>query len=283
MTGGRTASARIGSSTAPILSFDSVVKRYGTIEALSGVAFQVNRGEVVCLIGPSGSGKSTLLRCANALEAIDGGRVVFDGVDVQDARSDVRKLRRRMGMVFQNFELFPHLTVLRNVAIGPMTVLGMPRKAAEARAMDLLRKVGLRDKAAQHPAALSGGQQQRVAIARALAMQPDVMLFDEPTSALDPETIGEVLSVMKRLADEGMTMVVVTHEMDFAKRVANWVVVFDRGKVVEQGPPRQIFEQPTVARTRDFLSHLGWHGESLAAADPLIDRAAPDAGRGATP
>src|SRR5262249_1826907 len=155
-------------------------------------------------------------------------------------------------------------TVVSNIAVGPITVLGMKREAAEARAMDLLRKGGLAEKAAHHPAALSGGQQQRVAIARALAMQPDVMLFDQPTSALDPEPTGEVLSVMKRLADEGMTMVVVTHEMDFAKRVANWVVVFDRGRVVEQGPPRQIFEQPTVARTRDFLSHLGWHGESLA-------------------
>jgi polar amino acid transport system ATP-binding protein len=262
---------RVGADVAPILAFDGIVKRYGALEALAGVTFQVNRGEVVCLIGPSGSGKSTLLRCANALEGIDGGRVVFDGIGVQDKATDARKLRRRMGMVFQNFELFPHLTVLSNVAVGPVTVLGMKRAAAEARAMDLLRKVGLAEKAAQHPAALSGGQQQRVAIARALAMQPDVMLFDEPTSALDPETIGEVLSVMKRLADEGMTMVVVTHEMDFAKRVANWVVVFDRGKVVEQGPPRQIFEQPTVARTRDFLSHLGWHGESLAAADPLVE------------
>jgi polar amino acid transport system ATP-binding protein len=148
----------------------------------------------------------------------------------------------------------------------------MDREDADARAMDLLRKVGLADKAKRHPAALSGGQQQRVAIARALAMQPDVMLFDEPTSALDPETIGEVLSVMKRVADEGMTMVVVTHEMDFAKRVADWVVVFDLGRVVEQGPPRQVFEQPTVARTRDFLSHLGWHGESLAAAGKLVDK-----------
>ena len=228
---------RIGSGGAPILTFEGVFKRYGALEALAGVTFQVNRGEVVCLIGPSGSGKSTLLRCANALEPIDDGRVVLDGVDVHDRRTDARKLRRRMGMVFQNFELFPHLTVLRNVAVGPITVLGMARAEAAARATELLHKVGLADKAAQHPAALSGGQQQRVAIARALAMRPDVMLFDEPTSALDPETIGEVLSVMKRLADEGMTMVVVTHEMDFAKRVGNWIVVFDHGKVVEQGPP----------------------------------------------
>jgi polar amino acid transport system ATP-binding protein len=263
---------RIGAAGLPILVFDAVVKRYGTLEALSGISFAVNRGECVCLIGPSGSGKSTLLRCANALETIDGGTVTFDGIDLQAPHADTRRLRRRMGMVFQNFELFPHLTVLRNISIAPTTVLAMRREDADARAMDLLRKVGLADKAERHPAALSGGQQQRVAIARALAMQPDVMLFDEPTSALDPETIGEVLSVMKRLADEGMTMVVVTHEMDFAKRVADWVVVFDQGRVVEQGPPQQIFERPTVVRTRDFLSHLGWHGESLAAAGKLVEK-----------
>ena len=273
---------RVGGAAAPMLAFADVVKRYGALEALSGITFQVNRSEVVCLIGPSGSGKSTLLRCANVLETIDGGRVVFDGIDLQDKQSDVRKLRQRMGMVFQNFELFPHLTVLRNVAIGPLTVLGMARDAAEARAAELLRKVGLADKAGQHPAALSGGQQQRVAIARALAMQPDVMLFDEPTSALDPETVGEVLGVMKALADEGMTMVVVTHEMDFAKRVADWVVVFDRGRVIEQGPPRQIFEQPTVPRTREFLSHLGWHGEALTGAGPLVDRAGGEQERSAS-
>ena len=273
---------RVGGAAAPMLAFADVVKRYGALEALSGITFQVNRGEVVCLIGPSGSGKSTLLRCANVLETIDGGRVVFDGIDLQDKQSDVRKLRQRMGMVFQNFELFPHLTVLRNVAIGPLTVLGMARDAAEARAAELLRKVWLADKARQHPAALSGGQQQRVAIARALAMQPDVMLFDEPTSALDPETVGEVLGVMKALADEGMTMVVVTHEMDFAKRVGDWIVVFDRGRVIEQGPPRQIFEQPTVPRTREFLSHLGWHGEALTGAGPLVDRAGGEQERSAS-
>jgi polar amino acid transport system ATP-binding protein len=171
-------------------------------------------------------------------------------------------VRRRMGMVFQNFELFPHLTVTRNITIGPSTVLRLVRPAAEERARRLLAKVGLSDKADVHPAALSGGQQQRVAIARALAMEPALMLFDEPTSALDPETIGEVLSVMKALADEGMTMLVVTHEMDFARRVADRVIVFDRGRVIEEGPPRQIFEAAKVARTRDFLSHLGWHGES---------------------
>jgi polar amino acid transport system ATP-binding protein len=255
---------RVGGERAPILTFENVVKRYGQLEALRGVSCQVNRGEVVCLIGPSGSGKSTLLRCANALEVLDGGRITFDGKDVHAAGKDARKVRQRMGMVFQNFELFPHLTVLRNVTIGPTTVLRRERDEADKRARALLAKVGLSDKAGQHPAALSGGQQQRVAIARALAMEPALMLFDEPTSALDPETIGEVLSVMKALADEGMTMVVVTHEMDFAKRVADWVVVFDQGRVIEQGPPKQIFEAATVQRTREFLSHLGWHGESIA-------------------
>ena len=174
--------------------------------------------------------------------------------------NESRKVRRRMGMVFQNFELFPHKSAVDNVAIGPMTVLGMNQTEARDRAMKLLEKVGLSDKANNFPSGLSGGQQQRVAIARALAMEPEVMLFDEPTSALDPETIGEVLNVMKRLAEEGMTMVVVTHEMAFARCVANWVVVFDHGKVVEQGPPEQIFETPNAERTRDFLSHLGWNG-----------------------
>jgi len=264
MSGATNPAGRVGAGQAPILTFENVTKRYGQLEALRGVSCQVNRGEVVCLIGPSGSGKSTLLRCANALEVLDGGRITFDGADVHAAGADARKVRQRMGMVFQNFELFPHLTVFRNVTIGPMTVLKLEREKAEARARALLAKVGLADKAGQHPAALSGGQQQRVAIARALAMEPALMLFDEPTSALDPETIGEVLSVMKALADEGMTMVVVTHEMDFAKRVADWVVVFDQGRVIEQGPPRQIFEAATVQRTREFLSHLGWHGESIA-------------------
>jgi polar amino acid transport system ATP-binding protein len=249
---------RVGHDGAPILVFEDVEKRYGSVVALAGVSFHVNRGEVVCLIGPSGSGKSTLLRCANGLETIEGGRIVFESIDLRDPRTNLVRVRQRIGMVFQHFELFPHMTALRNVMAGPLTVLRMARSDAEARARELLRKVGLVDKALNHPAELSGGQQQRIAIARALAMEPDVMLFDEATSALDPETIGEVLSVMKRLADEGMTMVVVTHEMDFAKRVADWVVVFDQGQVIEQGPPAQIFERATVTRTREFLSHLGW-------------------------
>jgi polar amino acid transport system ATP-binding protein len=255
----------------PILVFENVGKRYGDIVALNGVSLSIGGGEVVCLIGPSGSGKSTLLRCANALDPIDCGRVLFEGQEVRSANPKAARLvRRRMGMVFQNFELFPHLTVLQNITIGPRTVLKLDAVAAEKRAHALLEKVLLADKATVHPSALSGGQQQRVAIARALAMEPALMLFDEPTSALDPETIGEVLSVMKTLADEGMTMLVVTHEMDFARRVADRVAVFDKGRVIEEGPPKQIFEAAKVARTRDFLSHLGWHGESIVEAAKIL-------------
>lgn len=253
-----------------ILVFENVSKRYGDIVALDGVSLSIARGEVVCLIGPSGSGKSTLLRCANALEPLDGGRVLFEGSEARSADSSARLLRRRMGMVFQNFELFPHLTVLQNITIGPRTVLKLDAAAAEKRAHTLLAKVLLSEKATVHPAALSGGQQQRVAIARALAMEPALMLFDEPTSALDPETIGEVLSVMKTLADEGMTMLVVTHEMDFARRVADRVIVFDKGRVIEEGTPTQVFEAAKVARTREFLNHLGWHGESIVEAAKIL-------------
>lgn len=246
--------------TKPILRATDVRKQYGQVKALAGVSLEVYRGEVICLIGPSGSGKSTLLRTLNALEPIDGGQVIFDGIDIHARRTDLPRIRQRMGMVFQNFELFPHMSALGNVAVGPRHILKLSREEAETRARELLGKVGLADKVGMHPAELSGGQQQRVAIARALAMRPDMMLFDEPTSALDPETIGEVLSVMKRLADEGMTMVVVTHEMTFAARVADRVAVFDRGLIIEVGPPKQIFEAPTTARTRDFLRHLGWDG-----------------------
>jgi polar amino acid transport system ATP-binding protein len=246
--------------TEPVLVYRDVRKLFGNFVALAGVSTQVAKGEVVCLIGPSGSGKSTLLRCTNGLETIDGGEILFDGVALPRDEQGMRRMRRRMGMVFQNFELFPHKTALANVALGPKTVLGMAEEEANRRAETLLDKVGLADKAASHPANLSGGQQQRVAIARALAMEPEVMLFDEPTSALDPETIGEVLDIMKRLAEEGMTMIVVTHEMSFARRVADRVVVFERGAIIEEGPPAQIFEAPLVARTREFLSHLGWSG-----------------------
>jgi polar amino acid transport system ATP-binding protein len=252
--------ARKGADRRPIVVYDGIVKRFGHVTVLDQVSAKVHPGEVVCLIGPSGSGKSTLLRCTNALESIDGGRVWFDSVALPAAESQRRHVRRRMGMVFQNFELFPHMTALQNVAVGRETVLGDTRVAARTRAQKLLDKVGLAPQADAYPATLSGGQQQRVAIARALAMDPEVMLFDEPTSALDPETIGEVLGVMKQLALEGMTMIVVTHEMTFARRVGNWVIVLDHGRIVEEGFPSQIFERPREVRTRDFLSHLGWAG-----------------------
>jgi len=243
-----------------MISIKNVSKWYGTFQVLTDCSTEVAKGEVVVVCGPSGSGKSTLIKCVNALEPFQKGEITVEGVSVGDARTDLPKLRSRIGMVFQNFELFPHKTALGNIAVGPMTVLGTPRDKAEKQAHGLLGKVGLADKAASYPFQLSGGQQQRVAIARALAMEPEVMLFDEPTSALDPETIGEVLNVMKQLAEEGMTMVVVTHEMTFAQRVADWVVVMDRGAIIEQGPPEQIFQAPTVERTRSFLSHLGWSG-----------------------
>jgi polar amino acid transport system ATP-binding protein len=255
-----TAFARKNADKPPMLVYEDVRKRYGSFIALDGVSLHVNAGEVVCLIGPSGSGKSTLLRCTNALETIDGGEIRFEGRPLPTKDSEIRQIRQRMGMVFQSFELFPHQTALENVTIGLTTVRKMAAEEAKARALALLAKVGLADKTANYPANLSGGQQQRVAIARALAMEPHVMLFDEPTSALDPETVGEVLNVMRNLAQEGMTMIVVTHEMSFAQRVANWVVVFERGQLLEQGPPQQIFEAPTVERTRDFLGHLGWNG-----------------------
>src|SRR3954454_12876667 len=257
-----TANAKIrrGGGDEPVLAYHKVSKRFGDLVALKGVSAEVRKGEVVCLIGPSGSGKATLLRCTNGLELIDDGEIALDGKLLPRDWNGMRRVRQRMGMVFQNFELFPHKTVLGNVTVGPRTVLRMPRKAAEKRALDLLEKVGLSDKAPNYPSQLSGGQQQRVAIARHLAMEPEVMLFDEPTSALDPETIGEVLSVMAQLANEGMTMVVVTHEMTSARRVADWIIVMDGGAIIEQGPSEQIFDAPTVDRTREFLSHLGWSG-----------------------
>ena len=243
----------------PILSFENVRKAFGGVSALDGITIDIHAGDVVCLIGPSGSGKSTLLRCANALEVPDSGRVVFGGREVNAAAKDVRLIRRRMGMVFQNFELFPHLRAVANVAVGLTTVLGKDRASAREQAMQLLRKVGLSEHADKYPSQLSGGQQQRVAIARALAMNPTLMLFDEPTSALDPEMINEVLDVMTALARDGMTMMCVTHEMGFARRVAHRVVFMDAGQVVEVGTPQDFFAAPKSDRGKQFLSKILTH------------------------
>ncbi|WP_137936886.1 amino acid ABC transporter ATP-binding protein [Chitinivorax sp. B] len=234
----------------------SLQKAYGQVQVLRGINCEIAEKEVVCVIGPSGSGKSTFLRCINALEEISGGEVVVNGVSVHDPKTDINKFREDVGMVFQRFNLFPHMTVLDNICLAPMTVRKVSRDEAVNRAKELLVKVGLSNKADAYPNQLSGGQQQRVAIARALAMRPKVMLFDEPTSALDPEMVGEVLDVMKSLAEEGMTMVIVTHEMGFAKEVADRVFFIDQGVIMEQGSPDQIFGAAQNERTRDFLSKV---------------------------
>lgn len=242
-------------------------KSFGELQILKGISLQVRRGEVVVLIGASGSGKTTFIRCINLLEDIQGGRIRVngramgyrersDGSLVRDSERNIARQRRDIGMVFQRFNLFPHMTALENIIEAPIQVLGVPRAQALEQARGLLARVGLADKASHYPSMLSGGQQQRVAIARALAMKPQAMLFDEPTSALDPETVGEVLQVMKELAEEGMTMVVVTHEMGFAREVADRVVVLDQGELIEQGPPEQIFSRPSHPRTRAFLSRV---------------------------
>ena len=231
-------------------------KRFGELEVLRGVDFHVEPGEVVCVIGPSGSGKSTLLRCVNLLEQPTSGRVVIEGVDITDPDCDVDAIRRRIGMVFQQFNLFPHLTVLENLTIAQRKVLRRSRGEADDVAQRMLARVGLTEKAGEYPARLSGGQQQRVAIARALAMEPDMMLFDEVTSALDPELIGEVLNVMRGLAEDGMTMIVVTHEMGFARQVADRVVFMDEGVVVEDGTPAQVLGDPQRKRTQRFLAQV---------------------------
>jgi polar amino acid transport system ATP-binding protein len=234
----------------------AVVKRFGRFVALDRVSFDVADGEKVVVIGPSGSGKSTLLRAINGLETIDGGRILVDGVDVHDSATDINRVREEVGMVFQSFNLFPHKTVLENLTLAQIVVRRRSRAEAGDRAMGLLRKVGIPEKADAYPSQLSGGQQQRVAIARALAMGPKLMLFDEPTSALDPEMIGEVLEVMKNLASDGMTMVVVTHEMGFAREVADRVIFMDAGAIVEAGPPAQLFGAPCQERTKLFLGQI---------------------------
>ncbi|GAU09268.1 amino acid ABC transporter ATP-binding protein [Desulfoplanes formicivorans] len=240
----------------PIIRIENVYKFFGTLKALDNVSLSVNPGEKVVIIGPSGSGKSTLLRSINRLESIDRGRIIVDGKDVNARENDINAIRQELGMVFQSFNLFPHKTVLQNLTMAPIRLKKIPQAQAEKTAMTLLDKVGIPDKANVYPAMLSGGQQQRVAIARALAMNPKIMLFDEPTSALDPEMIGEVLDVMVKLAREGMTMVVVTHEMGFAKEVADRVIFMDGGVIVEQGTPEHFFENPEHPRTKKFLSQI---------------------------
>lgn len=231
-------------------------KSFGKNNVLKGIDEHIEKGEVVVVIGPSGSGKSTFLRCLNLLESPTSGKIVFEGNDITDKGTDINKIREKMGMVFQQFNLFPHKTVLQNLTIAPIKVKGLSKQEAEKKAMELLNRVGLADKAEAYPSSLSGGQKQRIAIARALAMEPDVMLFDEPTSALDPEMVGEVLSVMNDLAKEGMTMVVVTHEMGFAREVGDRILFMDNGGIVEEGSPEEVFTNPKNPRTIDFLSKV---------------------------
>ena len=234
-------------------------KAFGDLEVLQGIDFTVETGEVVCVLGPSGSGKSTLLRCLNRLEEPNGGQILIDGEDITDPDADVDQLRTNIGMVFQQFNLFPHLTVLKNLTVAQTGVLGRPKAEAISIAREMLERVGLSDKTHDYPAHLSGGQQQRVAIARALSMKPKMMLFDEPTSALDPELVGEVLDVMRTLAGEGMTMMVVTHEIGFAQEVADRVVFMDAGVVVEEGRPEQVLEHPSHERTKKSLRMVSEH------------------------
>lgn len=226
------------------------------VHAVNDVSITVKRGEIVAVIGPSGSGKSTFLRCLNLLEVPTSGKVIVEGVDITDKSVDINKHRQKMGMVFQQFNLFPHLTVMENITLAPIRVKKMSKEDAESKALELLERVGLADRAASYPRQLSGGQQQRIAIVRALAMEPDIMLFDEPTSALDPEMVGEVLDVMRSLAQSGMTMVVVTHEMGFAREVASRVIFMDAGSIAEQGTPADIFDHPKNERTISFLSKV---------------------------
>ncbi len=248
-----------------MIAVENLVKSFHSARVLNGVNHTQERGETAVLIGPSGCGKTTFLRCLNQLEIADAGRITIGGISTDMAgppanaeqREKQRQLRLRAGMVFQSFNLFPHLCVLKNITLGPTVVKGIPQQEAEHLARELLAKVGLSEKAAAYPAQLSGGQQQRVAIARALAMQPEVMLFDEPTSALDPELREEVLRVMRQLASDGMTMIIVTHEMQFARDVADQIVFFDKGRVAEAGPPEQLFNNPQQPRTREFLRRIG--------------------------
>ena len=244
-------------TTDVLIRVEALEKHFGdNIHALNGVDAEIHRGEVVVVIGPSGSGKSTFLRCLNLLEMPSAGRITFEGVDITDPKVNINRHRQKMGMVFQHFNLFPNMTVLKNMTIAPVTLRRKTRPAAEATAKQLLERVGLSDRADAYPNQLSGGQKQRIAIVRALCMEPDVMLFDEPTSALDPEMVGEVLDVMKQLAHEGMTMVVVTHEMGFAREVGDRVIFMDSGRIIEQGAPHDVFERPQNPRLKEFLGKI---------------------------
>jgi len=246
----------MSATSTPIVDIRHVSKSFGALKALNNVSMSMSLGEKVVIIGPSGSGKSTLLRSINKLETVDSGTIIVDGLDVNAPSTDINKLRMELGMVFQSFNLFPHKTVLENLTLAPIKLKGMSKAEADETALKLLEKVGIGEKAHVYPAKLSGGQQQRVAIARALAMSPKIMLFDEPTSALDPEMIGEVLDVMVTLAKEGMTMAVVTHEMGFAREVADRVVFMDHGAIIEQGTPEHFFVSPENERTKLFLSQI---------------------------
>ena len=239
-----------------MIRINGLYKNFGDNRVLNGITNEIKKGEVVVVIGPSGSGKSTFLRCMNLLELPTAGEIILEGQVITDPRVDINKVRTKLGMVFQQFNLFPHKTVTENIMISPMLVKNVPKEAAYQKAISLLDRVGLREKENAYPASLSGGQQQRIAIARALAMEPDVMLFDEPTSALDPEMVGEVLNVMKELANEGMTMVIVSHEMGFAREVGDRILFMDEGQILEEGPPEQLFNAPRHPRTKDFLSKV---------------------------
>lgn len=239
-----------------LIKVDNLCKSFDNVDVLKGINAEIHKGDVIVVIGASGSGKSTFLRCLNRLEEPTGGKIYFEGTDITDPSVNINVHRQKMGMVFQQFNLFPHMTVLKNLTLGPIKLLKKSKAEAEKRAMELLERVGLADRAAAYPSQLSGGQKQRIAIVRALCMEPDVMLFDEPTSALDPEMVGEVLEVMKQLAKEGMTMVVVTHEMGFAREVGTSVVFVDDGVIVEQGEPKEFFENPKNQRLREFLSKV---------------------------
>ena len=239
-----------------MITIRDLKKSFGKNEVLKGIDLEIEKGDVICIIGPSGSGKSTLLRCLNLLEVPSGGQIIFEGDDLTDKKTNLNLHRQKMGMVFQQFNLFPHMTVLENLTCAPVMLKKISKEKAEEKALSLLSRVGLGDKASAYPDKLSGGQKQRVAIVRALCMEPDVMLFDEPTSALDPEMVGEVLDVMKELAKEGMTMAVVTHEMGFAREVSNRVLFLDGGKIVEEGAPAEIFGSPKSDRLKSFLAKV---------------------------